>query len=212
MRILPFFIFIVYKLLFFTWRITIDEHPDVRRLIDSKAPLILAHWHGDELALFHLVTKYGLATMTSTSKDGQLVDFLLRMLGGKTSRGSSTRGGVSALKGLIRLCRSGHIISIAVDGPRGPIYQPKPGVFELSKLCEARIVPVGVTVSSAFIFKKSWNKTYLPLPFAQIKIKLDEPKIFVDENTNPKDFELSKQLTLQLNAARQHSAKIIATV
>src|SRR5690606_18737721 len=109
-------------------------------------------WHGDELAVLHLVKRYRLATMTSTSKDGAIIDYVIRKLGGDTSRGSSTRGAVTALKGLVRLGRSGRVLSLAVDGPKGPIYEPKPGVFELSKLCGAAIVPVGVAVTKAHVF------------------------------------------------------------
>ena len=209
MRFLPFFIYCFYRTLYASWRIRIEETPRARELIAARSPLILAHWHGDELALFHLVQRYGLATMTSTSEDGALVDYLIHRLGGVTSRGSSTRGGIAALKGLIRLCVSGRIVSMAVDGPRGPIYQPKPGVFELSKICGAHIIPVGVVAQPVFTFHKSWNKTYLPLPFARVSIFLGEPTLRVEKDMNAKDFELSKTLTNQLNAARQRAGKSI---
>ena len=70
----------------------------------NQNPLIFAHWHGDELCVLPLVPKYRIATMTSTSKDGALIDFAVRQFRGATSRGSSTRGGAGALKGLVRLC------------------------------------------------------------------------------------------------------------
>lgn len=206
-----FLAYIFYKVLFSLWRIEIVEHPRVTSLVVNKSPLILAHWHGDELALLHLVQRYRLATMTSTSKDGSIIDYVIHHLGGDTSRGSSTRGGVAALKGLIRLCRSGRIVSVAVDGPRGPIYQPKPGVFELSKLCSAPIIPIGVVVSSAFLFKNSWNKTYLPYPFSRVCIYLSEPIAALSETDDAKNFMLQKQLTSHLDGAKQQAAKIIAT-
>jgi lysophospholipid acyltransferase (LPLAT)-like uncharacterized protein len=162
------------------------------------------------MALFHLVSIYKLATMTSTSRDGETVDFMIRKFGGDTSRGSSTRGGVSALKGLIRLCRSGRIASVAVDGPRGPIYQPKPGVFELSKLCHAPIVSVGVTASADFIFKKSWNKMRLPLPFSKVSIYLSEPMEALSPDSNAKDILLANELARRLASARQQAANLIA--
>lgn len=192
------------------WRIRLTIHPDTQKKILEKKPLILAHWHGDELAVLHLVHRYKLATMTSTSKDGQLIDFVINKFGGATSRGSSTRGAVSALKGLIRLSRAGHILSIAVDGPRGPIYQPKPGVFELSRVCHAEIVPVGVSVQFAHTFHKSWNKTYLPYPFSRVEIHFGETIPVLSTEQNPKDQALAQDLTQRLFVARQQAAKLIA--
>ncbi|MCB0391722.1 MAG: DUF374 domain-containing protein [Bdellovibrionales bacterium] len=172
--------------------------------------MILAHWHGDELAVLHLVKVFKLATMTSTSKDGHLIDFVIRKMGGATSRGSSTRGAVGALKGLVRLVRSGRIASMAVDGPRGPIYQVKPGVFELSRLTNAIIVPVGVDVSFPFIFKKSWNKAVLPLPFSHISMTFDQPLSPLEKGALTKDPKLAEKLREMLFLARKKASKLIA--
>ncbi|WP_423246900.1 DUF374 domain-containing protein [Spectribacter hydrogenoxidans] len=69
--------------------------------------------------------------------------------------GSSSRGGARGLKGLIRLCRGGHNVSIAVDGPRGPRHQVKPGVFPIARLSGGVIVPVGIACSHRHVFKNS---------------------------------------------------------
>lgn len=114
--------------------------------------------------------------MTSTSKDGQLIDYVIRKFGGATSKGSSTRGAVGALKGLVRLMKKDEYnSSMAVDGPKGPIYKVKPGVFELSKLTKAVIVPVGVASHPHLSFEKSWNKARLPKPFAKIHVFFSRP-------------------------------------
>ncbi|MCB0412125.1 MAG: DUF374 domain-containing protein [Bdellovibrionales bacterium] len=133
--------------------------------------MIFAHWHGHELGIIHLVKPFRIATMTSTSKDGNLVDFVVRKLGGATSRGSSTRGSVQALKGLVRICNSGgYNASMAVDGPKGPIYKVKPGVFALSRLSQFPIVPLGLASSRSKIFERSWNKALLPWPFSKVVV------------------------------------------
>src|SRR5688572_26522756 len=100
-RWLPPIVYFVYRFLSSLWRIRLVQDPQVTALFENHSPLILAHWHGDELALIHLVRPLRLATMTSTSKDGAIVDYVINRLGGTTSRGSSTRGGVTALKGLV---------------------------------------------------------------------------------------------------------------
>lgn len=185
-------------------------HPATQTLIDQKRPVVLAHWHGDELALTYLVSKLRLATMTSTSGDGQIMDYVIRKLGGKTTKGSSTRGAVGALIGLVKHCKSGRPVSMAVDGPKGPYHKVKPGAFELSKLCSAAVVPVGVSVSSAHTFEKSWNKTFLPFPFARVEIYFGEPFGPLGKEDDAKSLDLAKRLTDGINNAGVQAAKSIA--
>ncbi len=153
--------------------------------------LIFAHWHRDELCVLPLVKTLRLATMTSTSKDGQLIDFVIQKFGGATSKGSSTRGAVSALKGLIRLVRSGYNSSMAVDGPKGPIFVVKPGVFELAKLTRAEIIASGIASDRYFVFEKSWNKARLPKPFARVSVYFSKPLGLNEDNIkDPQNSEL----------------------
>ncbi len=208
--LLPYFAWFFYALLSWTWRKKIFIHPEAQNAIDNNQPLILAHWHGDELAVLHLVKIFKIATMTSTSKDGELINFLICKMGGATSRGSSTRGGVSALKGLIKLVRSGRIASLAVDGPKGPIYKVKPGVFELSRLTQAAIVPVGVSVKNPYIFKKSWNKAILPLPFQKVVMTFGQPREAISKESPTKDLSLAKELEQRLVSAKENATKLIA--
>lgn len=107
------------------------------------------------------------------------------------------------MKGLVKLMGENYRASMAVDGPRGPIYQPKPGVFELAKLTSGSIAPVGVASSRVFIFQKSWNKARLPLPFARITISFGRV-LTVDED-NARNPEYAKQLANEINGACQLS-------
>ena len=207
--ILPFLIFVFYKLLTWSWRKKIHEPPELLEDIKNRKPVIFAHWHGDELALLHLVFHYKVSTMTSTSKDGRLADFIIRRLGGQTSKGSSTRGGVRALKGLVRLCQKGYPSSMAVDGPKGPIYQVKSGVFELSRLTGARIYPTGVYSQRSYTFKKSWNQTFLPMPFSKVRIFFGPPIPAIEKGQNPRQDDLKKLLKTALFDVRQRASNFI---
>ena len=163
-------IFIIYRTLSLTWRFQITEPESLKNDLGQENPFVMAHFHGDELALVALSRKYRIATMTSTSKDGEMMNTVLFLMGAKTSRGSSTRGGVSALKGLIQLSKKGSNTSFAVDGPKGPIHEIKPGVFEISRLMKSKIYAGGVFCERSWKFPRSWNKTYLPKPFAKIRV------------------------------------------
>jgi lysophospholipid acyltransferase (LPLAT)-like uncharacterized protein len=210
-RLLGFIVFIVYRLWTWTWRLHIDAHPKMLEYLKSRRPMVFAHWHGDELALVHLVHFLNLSTMTSNSNDGTIIDTVIRCLGGKTSRGSSSRGAVAALKGLVRLCRSGRNASVAVDGPRGPIFVPKPGVFELARLCKAPISSAGVACLQAKQFPKAWNKTFLPWPFARVVVTFSEP-LYLPENCDVKDPALADNLRTSIMAAQQQAHRIITNM
>lgn len=206
--VLGFLIWIIYKTLSLTWRIHIAEPTSLKDRLEKKVPVILAHFHQDELALVALTPLYKIATMTSTSKDGELISTVLKLMGGAVSRGSSTRGGASALKGLINLCRKGANSSVAVDGPKGPIYEVKPGIFELSRLLKSPIYAGGVFCDRAWNFPRAWNKTFLPKPFAVIRVVWIQAFDFVPKDQDPRSPELAKALNNQLFAARQQASNL----
>ena len=199
-------VFIIYRLISWSWKIRIQEPERLLENIKNKKPYILAHFHGDEAALLFLTNKYGLSTMISTSKDGEMMTVIYKLLGGKTSRGSSTRGGVSALKGLIQLIKNGAGCNIAVDGPKGPIDEIKPGVFELSRLVSAEIFAGGAYCESSWKFPRSWNQAYFPKPFATVVIVWLGPFGPITKNDDPRAPELAKALQNQLFAARQQAS------
>jgi lysophospholipid acyltransferase (LPLAT)-like uncharacterized protein len=201
--VLPWILLIAYRLWTWSWRVETIESPGMKLALQNGERMIFAHWHGDELCIVPLVVKFKIATMTSTSKDGQLIDFVIRKFGGATSKGSSTRGGIGALKGLIRLIRNGRNASMAVDGPKGPIYKAKPGVFELSRLAQAKIVPMGAASSNAIVFNKSWNKAKLPKPFSRVKVFFAEPMPPLSREVSSKDPALALRLEAEIAKACQ---------
>lgn len=199
--VLPWLVYFVYRLWSATWRVRVIEPESLKAALRDGEPIVFAHWHGDELKVIPLIPLYRIATMTSTSKDGELIDFALRRLGGATSRGSSTRGGSGALKGLIRLMKSGYRASLAVDGPKGPLHRAKPGIFELSRLAQARIVPVGAAADRVITFHKSWNKAQLPKPFSRITVKFNEPMPALTREDSAKDPALAARLEQEIAKA-----------
>lgn len=203
-------VFVFYRVLSWTWRIRIQEPESLKNQLKENKAVILAHWHGDELALMPTVKRYKIATIASQSKDGELMSNVLRWMGARTSRGSSTRGGVQALKGLLRLLKEGGNCSFAVDGPKGPIYKVKPGVFELSRLIHGPIYAAGVYCDRAIYFPKSWNKTYLPKPFAKIEISWFGPVNEIQKDQDPRNPDLALELENLLHHSKQQVFKIIA--
>lgn len=209
--ILGFIVWLFFKSLSATWRVTIDEPESMKNSIKNREPLVFAHWHGDEVALIYMVGRYRIATITSTSKDGEMMNTVIHLLGGTTTRGSSTRGAINALKGLVRIVKDQkRNSSFAVDGPKGPIHQVKPGVFEVSRLISGPIYSVGVSCSRKWVFEKAWNKAYLPKPFARIHMQWVGPLGPITKDQDPRSPELAQQLADALRNAQTLALKKIA--
>ncbi|MEK6774816.1 MAG: lysophospholipid acyltransferase family protein [Bdellovibrionota bacterium] len=207
--LLGFFAWALYKIVSWTWRLEVNEPAELTRLLRERKPFILAHWHGDESVLFGLIPRYRLATITSQSKDGSMMTMMVHLQRGKTSRGSSTRGGVGALKGLLRYTKQGYNCSYAVDGPKGPIYKVKPGVFETSRLMAAPIFVAGVACNRKITFEKSWNKAFLPKPFSKVYVVWNGPLQAITKEQDARDPELAASLEKSLYAASQDARAAI---
>ncbi len=174
--------------------------------IDEPAPdpqgrsPIYAHWHGDELLLAGVCIGRGMAVMTSLSKDGQLMTRVLSRLGFRPVRGSSSRRGAAGLKALIDLVAKDNCqASLAVDGPRGPIYRVKPGVLKLAQQTGHPIIAGAAASNRRHIFVKAWNQCYLPLPFSKSVIFYGQP-VEVPRDITAEEFEelrVSLEETLQ---------------
>jgi lysophospholipid acyltransferase (LPLAT)-like uncharacterized protein len=202
---LPRLLWTIYRSLSSTWRI---ECVEPEALVEARSDgrlLIFAHWHRDELCILPHIATYKIASMVSMSYDGDVMAYAFRKLKGACSRGSSTRRGVSAAKGLIALMKQGYRASLAVDGPKGPRHKVKPGVFGVSRLAGASIVPVGVACSRAFIFERSWNKAKLPKPFSRISIVFGEPWAVIPRDEDADEAAWAKRLEKELTAACERS-------
>ena len=137
-------------------------------------PILFALWHGRMFLSIQVHRNQGIATMASQSKDGEIIARWLERNGYAVARGSSSRGGGSAFKELVRAMRSGRAAALTVDGPRGPARVVQPGIVELARLTGAWILPI--TFSSARPrFLRSWDRYLVPLPFSKNVVAYGEP-------------------------------------
>lgn len=179
----------------------------------GQGPTVYAHWHGDELLMVGGYVGSGMAVMASRSKDGELMGRVLNWLGYWVVRGSSSRGGAAGLKGLIdAVKKEGRIASLAVDGPRGPIYKVKPGIVKLAQETGAPLVAAASAASRRFVFKKAWNRCYFPLPFSRCVIVYGDP-IWVPVDATPEDIQsLTERLERELSSLRGQAESAITGV
>lgn len=177
-----------------TTRWQVENAAAYRGRTDHGKPVIFVMWHGRLLPLGFLHRGQDIACLASHSADGEYIARLLRHWGLRVIRGSSSRGGDTAFRELVRAVRAGHSVAVTPDGPRGPREQLKPGVLQLAQLTGAPLVPLAAAASRAWWFVQ-WDRFLVPKPFAKVHAAYADP-IFV-----PRDATDLTALTARTEAA-----------
>ena len=157
-----------------TLRINAEGEEQVRALLGSGRPVILASWHGRVLLLpFHL---RGLleTLMISNSRDGERIAQVCQRLGYETVRGSSSQGGARALLKFVRRLRGGGVGGHVVDGPRGPAAEVKPGLILLAQRSGAAIVPIYASAARRWQ-ARGWDSMQIAWPWSRVLVRYGEP-------------------------------------
>ena len=157
-----------------TARFDIENEAAYRAYWQEGRPVIFVLWHGRLLPLGYLHRGQGVYGLASLSADGEYIARVLVHWGMPMVRGSSSRGGDTALRQMVRVVRAGHSMAITPDGPRGPRQQLKPGVLQLAQLTGAPLIPIAAAASRAWWFE-SWDRFLVPKPFARIAVAYGRP-------------------------------------
>jgi len=153
--------------------------------------VILAFWHGRILLMSFAYRGQKACVMNSAHRDGEIITRILRRFGVTAVRGSSTRGWMGGLKGMLDAYQQGHDLLVVPDGPRGPRYQAKSGVIQLARATGAAIFPA--TYSAAWkTTVKSWDRLLIPFPFSRVLYVVGSP-IFVPRDATNEEIEAKRQ-------------------
>ena len=174
-KILSFIGWVLISILGATVRVTFVNRQIPERLQADGKNFIYAFWHGRQFLLLHAYRHTGTVLPSSESRDGEIQAMILKRFGYGVVRGSSKRKGAQALLGLVENLRSGKNIALAVDGPRGPLYEVKPGVAYLAGKLDKPIVPVITSAKRFWILSRIWDNYLLPVPFTRAIVMFGEP-------------------------------------
>jgi lysophospholipid acyltransferase (LPLAT)-like uncharacterized protein len=164
-----------------TVKLQVENAGAYRQRMDEGRPVIFALWHGRLLPLGFVHRGQDIVCLASRSADGEYITRVLQHWGFSVVRGSSSSGGDTAFRDLVRRVRAGHSVAVTPDGPRGPRERLKPGVLQLAQMTGAPLVPLAAAATRAWWFV-SWDRFLVPQPFARLHVAYGEP-IFVDRNT-----------------------------
>ncbi len=137
-------------------------------------PIIYAFWHSQLAMMPWVQLRPPSVVPVSRSKDGEWTARLFAKLGAETVRGSTTRGGATALRGLVRAAREGKDLAITPDGPRGPAGRVQPGAVGLARISGRPLLPVAFACRPC-LRARSWDRMIVPMPFGRGVFEYGEP-------------------------------------
>ena len=137
------------------------------------APIPIEHhimgiWHEDLTVILKKLSHQNYLAQVSLSQDGQLLTYFFQHLGFTVFRGSSSNGAISIRSCLIGV-EAGKNLTMALDGPKGPRKQAKPGT---QWVADKTSTPFYVTRVhyTRLIRLNTWDQMAWPLPFSRIQI------------------------------------------
>lgn len=188
-----------------TLRMRVDVHSEVM----TNEPAIYCFWHSTHFAPIMFVGKKIInksAGLVSASRDGEILATWMKHPGYEIVRGSSNRKAVSSVVKLMQAARQGYSVGIALDGPKGPVYEAKSGAAFIAAKVGVPLIPLGAAYSKYYQFEKSWDKFQIPLPFAKVGIYLGQP-LYVppEEDINV----INQRLEQKVKFAQQRAQELV---
>lgn len=166
-----------------TFRLTIENEEEWLDYLNNGGTVLLCTWHQQFFSAirhFQNYKDFKPSLIISRSKDGKLVAGVAERSGWNPVRGSSSKGGMLALKNMIAHLKKSKLSGHIVDGPTGPSGIVKPGVIRLAQATNASIVPFYVIAENGWHFN-SWDKFLLPKPFSSVTLRfgkmIEFPKV-----------------------------------
>jgi hypothetical protein len=161
-------------LLFATTRIESVGFENVQQLVSSRK-FIFAIWHSRILLVSYLYKGTDASILVSQSGDGEIIARILQKQGHETIRGSTKKGGLRALAGLIKRLREREKFGVMIpDGPQGPRFKVQPGIIILAKKTGNPILPISYSAGKIKVFG-SWDRFILPRPFTTCRVVYGVP-------------------------------------
>jgi hypothetical protein len=135
--------------------------------------VLFAVWHQASFVMFYLYRNKRACVITTPEVKGKILGKVAEWMGYINITLPLDSDKFDAARGFARMLktiRAGHDAVIAVDGPKGPLYDIKPGVYFLSEKAGVPIITVGVRADRKLTLFWRWDKYFIPLPFSKVAI------------------------------------------
>jgi len=155
------------------WMSTLDykvayyDHAIDPAFRECQGQKIYVFWHEYILFPLYLRGHCNLAMLLSRHRDAEILSYAAYHLGFEFVRGSTNRGGVAAIRELLRRSRRMHL-TITPDGPRGPRRRLASGPVFLASKLGLPIVAMGFGYDRPWRIN-SWDRFAIPRPFSRAR-------------------------------------------
>lgn len=154
-----------------------EEH--IEPYIGDEKLCAPAYWHQHHVLCSTLIRRwvkrgFKACFLVSGSVDGEVPERIARSWGAEVIRGSANESGALALRDMQGMMKRGYSIVTTADGPRGPIYEIKPGVVVMARIGKVPVIPVACAAENAW-FLKRWDNFMIPKPFSRVVVGVGEP-------------------------------------
>jgi len=159
-------------------------HPNFR------GPVIYIFWHEYIAFPFYARGHCNIAMLLSRHRDAEWLSHAAYHMGFQTVRGSTFRGGSTALLELFRKSRRTNL-TITPDGPRGPRRSLAQGPIYLSSKLGIPLVALGCGYDRPWRLR-TWDRFAVPRPFSRARTILS-PKVQIPPNLDRDGIEHYRQ-------------------
>jgi lysophospholipid acyltransferase (LPLAT)-like uncharacterized protein len=166
-------------------KITVKNKTVTDKLDSSNSKYVLAFWHGTMLLPWFMHRDQNFSALISKSRDGDLLARILKKWNYQVIRGSSSKGGETALGIMVDFALNGYSVSITPDGPRGPACRMKAGAVITAKKSGLPLVLAGIGYEGKRNLK-SWDNFSIPKFFSRAQIIYSDP-VYMDKELSYED-------------------------
>jgi lysophospholipid acyltransferase (LPLAT)-like uncharacterized protein len=155
------------RLVYLTNRWSVEGEDRPRQLSGEGRSFIVAFWHGRLLMMplaWHGLVPFHM--LISAHRDGRIIAGAMTYFGIETVAGSTSRGGSTALRAMLKRLKEGGCVGITPDGPRGPAMTASIGIVNVARLARVPILPLTYATSRRRVLR-TWDCFHLALPFGR---------------------------------------------
>jgi lysophospholipid acyltransferase (LPLAT)-like uncharacterized protein len=202
------------RLVWKTSRFTIEPDGIYERL-EGELPVILAMWHGQHfMAPLGMLPDRRVAVLISRSKDGEINAIAAQNLGLDLIRGSGARpgrmlykGGVTAMREMIRTLEEGVSVALTADIPKRARVAGM-GIVQLAAYSGRPIVPYAVATSFR-LSANNWDRASLGLPFGKSGVVFEDAIVVPPDADEAARETARRQVETGLDRAHQRAFALV---
>jgi len=184
------------RFVYATNRWTSEGAEHARRLCEEGRPFVGAFWHGRMMMIPMAWARLApMHILISSHRDGRIIADAIAYFGVQSVAGSTRRGGIAALRTLVKLLAAGDCVAITPDGPSGPAMVASVGIVNVARLAGVPIIPIAFATSRRRLLD-TWDSMYTALPFGRGVFLWGEP-IEVEPELDAAGIERTRKLVEQ---------------